>query len=52
MVWQATLESGAFRQDTHLADVDEDGKADYLWIHLADGSVGVWIIQMGDKHRN
>ncbi|MCJ1467350.1 hypothetical protein MMC07_005974 [Pseudocyphellaria aurata] len=43
---------GAFRKDVQLADIDGDGRADYIWIHPADGSVSVWINQIGDKHQN
>lgn len=31
----------AYRKDIQLADIDGDGRADYLWVHPADGSVSV-----------
>ena len=40
---------GAFRKDVQLADIDGDGKADFIWIHPEDGSVSVWIDQLADK---
>lgn len=42
---------GAFRKDVHLADIDGDGRADYLWVHPEDGSVSAWINQIGDEHQ-
>ena len=37
---------GANRQDIRFADINGDGKADYVWVHPADGSVEVWINQI------
>lgn len=43
---------GAFRKDWQLADIDGNGRADYIWVHPEDGSVRVWINQVGEKQRN
>ena len=43
---------GAVREDVQLADIDGDGKADYLWVHPEDGSVSVWINQITVNPRN
>lgn len=33
---------GAARRDVQFADIDGDGKAEYLWVHRWDGSVSMW----------
>lgn len=32
---------GASRNEVHFADIDGNGRADYIWVHF-DGSVDVW----------
>ena len=38
---------GAGREDIRFADINGDGKADYLWVHPADGSVDLWTNELG-----
>ncbi|KAF2172258.1 carbohydrate esterase family 3 protein [Zasmidium cellare ATCC 36951] len=38
----AALGVGANRDDVQFADVDGDGRADYIWVHPEDGSAEVW----------
>ncbi|KAJ3489561.1 hypothetical protein NLG97_g5968 [Lecanicillium saksenae] len=33
---------GAARQDVQFADINGDGKADYLWVGRIDGTVNLW----------
>ena len=33
---------GARREDVQIADLDGDGRADYIWVHPFDGSINVW----------
>ncbi|KAF7561563.1 hypothetical protein G7046_g2578 [Stylonectria norvegica] len=33
---------GAAREDVHFADLNGDGKADYVWVNRLDGSVKSW----------
>lgn len=33
---------GAGREDVHFADIDGDGKADYLWIDRLTGALDLW----------
>lgn len=33
---------GASREDVYLADIDGDGKADYLWVDRLSGETKMW----------
>ncbi|CAG8981912.1 hypothetical protein HYALB_00009167 [Hymenoscyphus albidus] len=41
---------GATRGGVHFADIDGDGRADYLWVH-DDGSVDCWLNLGGPDNR-
>jgi hypothetical protein len=41
-VGQVKLAEGADRSSIHFADINGDGRADYLWVNKADGSVKAW----------
>ena len=37
---------GARREDIRFADINGDGRADYLWVH-PDGSIDLWTNEIG-----
>ncbi|KAI4199452.1 MAG: hypothetical protein LQ350_004593 [Teloschistes chrysophthalmus] len=38
---------GGSRDEIRLADINGDGRADYLWVHAADGATDLWLNEVG-----
>ena len=43
---------GAYRKDVRFADINGDGRADYIWVHPVDGSLDLWTNEVGINPAN